>query len=88
MHKTKFSEEQTINIFKGVETGQRVADACRVHGISEQTYHCWKAKYGKLDVNEKRAASRCQKTRTAGLRLRSRTSRSTTGCSWTSCATP
>ncbi|MET0622706.1 MAG: transposase [Pyrinomonadaceae bacterium] len=31
-----------------------VADACRAHGISEQTYHRWKAKYGGPDVNEAR----------------------------------
>jgi putative transposase len=54
MRKTRFSEEQIINILKGVEAGQRVADACRTHGISEQTYHRWKAKYGGLDVNEAR----------------------------------
>jgi putative transposase len=37
-----------------VETGQRVADACQTHGISEQTFHRWKAKYGGLDVKEVR----------------------------------
>ncbi len=55
MRKSMFTEEQIINILKGVETGQRVTDACRTtHGISEQTYHRWKAKYGGLDVNEAR----------------------------------
>ena len=54
MCKSRFSEEQIINILKSVETGQRVTDACRTHGISEQTYHRWKAKYGGLDVNEVR----------------------------------
>ncbi len=54
MRKARFSEEQIINLLKGVEAGQRVADACRAHGISEQTYHRWKAKYGGLDVNEAR----------------------------------
>ena len=51
MRKTRFSEERIINILKGVEAGQRVTEACRAHGIPEQTYHRWKAKHGGLDVD-------------------------------------
>jgi putative transposase len=54
MRKSKFSEEQIINLLKSVGAGQKVADVCRSHGISEQTYHRWKAKYGGMDVNEAR----------------------------------
>jgi putative transposase len=54
MRKSKFTEEQIIKIIKSVEAGQKVADICRTNGISEQTYHRWKAKYGGLDVNEAR----------------------------------
>jgi len=42
MRKSRFSEEQIINILKGMEAGQRVAEACRAHAISEQTYHAGK----------------------------------------------
>jgi putative transposase len=51
MRKSRFGGEQIINILKGVEAGQQVSDACRAHGISEQTYHRWKARYGGLDVS-------------------------------------
>ncbi len=54
MRKSKFSEEQIIAVLKSVEAGQKISDACRSAGISEQTYHRWKAKYGGLDVSEAR----------------------------------
>jgi putative transposase len=31
-------------VLKEVEAGKKVADLCRQHGISEATYHNWKAK--------------------------------------------
>jgi putative transposase len=54
MKKTQFSDEQIINILKLVEAGQKVADVCRAHGVSEATYYRWKAKYGGMDVSQLR----------------------------------
>lgn len=54
MRQRRFTEEQIIGILKRVETGQKVLDVCRTHGISEATYHRWKTKYGGLEVNEAR----------------------------------
>jgi putative transposase len=34
------------------EAGRKVADMCRAHGITEQTYYRWKAKYGGMDVSD------------------------------------
>ena len=52
MRKSKFTEEQIIALLKSVEAGRKISDACRSAGISEQTYHRWKAKYGGLDASE------------------------------------
>lgn len=54
MRKSRFSEEKIIGLLKEVESGSKVADVCRRHGVSEQTYFRWKRKYGGLDVNEAR----------------------------------
>ena len=52
MKRKRYSEEQIIAILKEHETGVETADLCRKHGISEQTFYNWKAKYGGLEVSE------------------------------------
>ena len=50
--KSRFTTEQIIRILKQAESGVKVKDIIREHGISEQTYYRWKSKYGGLQVNE------------------------------------
>jgi len=38
MRKKRFAKEQ--------ESGVKVAEVCRKYGVSEQTFYCWKSKYG------------------------------------------
>jgi putative transposase len=52
MKRSRFSEDQIIGILKEQEAGAKTADVCRRHGISEQTFYRWKAKYGGLEVSE------------------------------------
>src|SRR5882724_9702415 len=52
MKGTRHSEEQIITILKQGEAGLATAELCRQHGITEQTYYRWKAKYGGMDSGE------------------------------------
>ena len=48
------SEEQILRALHQAESGSRVADICREHGISEATYYIWKKKYSGLGLSELR----------------------------------
>jgi putative transposase len=52
MKRSQFSDEQILAIVKEGEAGRKVADVCRTHGITSQTYYRWKAKYGGLELSE------------------------------------
>lgn len=54
MKKSRFNETQIIAILQEQEHGLKVPEICRKHGISEQTFHNWKKKYGGLTVDELR----------------------------------
>jgi putative transposase len=54
MKRSRFTEEQIVGVLKEQEAGQRTADVCRKHGISEGTFYKWKAKYGGLEVSDAR----------------------------------
>ena len=52
MKKTKFTEEQILKVLKEHESGKKVQDLCREHGISDATFYNWKNKYGGMELNE------------------------------------
>ena len=54
MRKSRFSEEQIIAILAEQERGMATAEVCRRHGISQNTFYKWKAKFGGIDVSDAR----------------------------------
>lgn len=52
MKKSRFTEHQIIAILKEADTGIKVQDICRNHGISNATYYQWKAKFGGMEASD------------------------------------
>ena len=52
MKKSRFNEAQIIGVLREQEAGSPTADVCRRHGVSEQTFYRWKAKYGGLGPSD------------------------------------
>ena len=52
MKKSRFNEAQIIGVLREQEAGSPTAEVCRRHGISEQTFYRWKAKYSGMSVSD------------------------------------
>ena len=48
----RFKEAQIIRLLQEAESGLTVADVCRKHNCSEQSFYRWKAKFGGMTVSE------------------------------------
>ena len=51
MKRAKFTDSQIIAILKEAESGIRVADLGRTHGMSDATFYKWRAKFGGMDAS-------------------------------------
>ena len=58
MAKKARSEEQILRALHEAESGERVADICREHGVSEATFYVWKKKYRGMGAVEARQVNR------------------------------
>lgn len=50
----RFSIEQITAILKQAEVGTPIAELCRKHGMSEQSFYRWKKIYGGMEPSEAR----------------------------------
>ena len=62
MKKSRFSAEQIVSILnEAAKKETKVAEICRKHGITEQTYYRWRTKYGGMDPQMARQLQELQK---------------------------
>jgi putative transposase len=52
MRTRRFSAERIADILKEHEAGAAMAELCRRHAVSPQTFSRWRQKYGGLERNE------------------------------------
>lgn len=46
-----FSDAQIMGILKQAESGVRVSELCREHGMSSASFYKWRAKFGGMDAS-------------------------------------
>lgn len=54
MKKSRFTEQQIAFVLKQGDDGTSVEEVCREAGVSRQTYHRWRKRYGGLMPSEMR----------------------------------
>jgi len=54
MPKKGRGEERILRALRQAESGTKVSDVCREHGISEARFYIWKKKYAGLGLSEPR----------------------------------
>ena len=52
MKRNTFSESQILAILQEQDSGLKVVDICRKHGISDATFFNWKKRYGGMTMSE------------------------------------
>jgi putative transposase len=65
MRRSKSSDEQILAIVKEGEAGRKVADLCRTHGITEQTYYRWEGEVRRPRAERDAAVEAAQRRESA-----------------------
>jgi putative transposase len=69
MRKSRFTTEQIVGFLKEQEAGAKISDICRRLGISDNTFHRWKRKYGGLEVPDARRLKQLEEENRALKRI-------------------
>jgi len=69
MRKSRFTTEQIVGYLKEQEAGAKISDICRRLGISDNTFHRWKRKYGGLEVPDARRLKQLEEENRALKRI-------------------
>ena len=51
MKTSRYTDSQILAIPKQNQSGAKVTDLCREHGMSSATFYKWRAKYGGMDAS-------------------------------------
>ena len=49
-HGKRYREEQIVKVLQEVDLGRPIAEVCREHGISDQTYRNWRKRFGGMEL--------------------------------------
>lgn len=69
MRKSRFTTEQVVGFLKEQEAGAKISDICRRLGISDNTFHRWKRKYGGMDIPDARRLKQLEEENRALKRI-------------------
>jgi putative transposase len=69
MRKSRFTTEQIVGFLKEQEAGAKISDICRRLGISDNTFHRWKRKYGGMEVPDARRLKQLEEENRALKRI-------------------
>ena len=54
MKRSRFRENQIVEILGKADAGVPVADLCRTYGFSKSSFYKWKGKYGGMEASDLR----------------------------------
>jgi putative transposase len=69
MRKSRFTTQQIVGFLKEHEAGAKISEICRRLGISDNTFHRWKRKYGGMEIPDARRLKQLEEENRALKRI-------------------